>query len=292
MVWFKRSPRSTRPVIILVVTLLVALVINLPTLVQAQLNPPSLSNKLPNQWENSFSPPPPTGNPIPISTLGGSSRYREEFPVPSGGPSAPVNTQGGATRGPQCIEGNNSLVALVPASGIGTTMAEYPTFFWYMPQTRAASLKFVLQDANNQEIYSTEYPLAKSHEAVTDSPVSTPGIKSLTLPSLANLAPLEIGQNYSWQLTLICDSSNQGEDILAKGGIQRVNLDPTLALRLQRATPQQRVALYADARVWYETLDTLLELRRDRPNDKELTDAWTKLLTSVGLQAVAQEPLF
>lgn len=294
MVWFKRSSRFTKPVILLIVALFVGLILNSPTLVQAQLNSPTLSNRLPSQWENLFSPPPSIGNPIPISTLGGSSRNREEFPVPSGNPGAPVNTQGGATRGEpeECIHGNNPLIALVPPSGIGTTSAEYPTIFWYMPQTRATSLKFVLRDVNNQDIYSTQYSLAKLPDTVTDTVVSTPGIKSLTLPSLANLAPLKIGQKYSWQLTLTCDSTNQEEDILVNAGIERVNLDPTLAQRLQSATPKQRIVLYSDARLWYETLNTLMELRRDRPDDQELAEAWTKLLGSVGLQAIAQEPLF
>lgn len=292
MVWFKRSSRFKKPVILLIVALCVGLILNVPILVQAQLNPPSLSNRLPNQWENLFTPPPSRSNPTPVSTLGGASREREQFPVPSGSPGAPVNTQGGGTRGPECIHGNNLPIALVPPSGTGTTVAEYPTILWYMPQTRATSLKFVLRDANNQGIYSTQYLLAKSPEGVTGNVVSNPGIKSLTLPPLANLPPLKIGQKYSWQLTLTCDSGNQDDDILVNGGIERVSLDPTLAQRLQIATPKQRVILYSDARLWYETLNTLMALRRDRPDDQEIAEAWAKLLGSVGLQAIAQEPLF
>ncbi|HEY9652570.1 MAG TPA: DUF928 domain-containing protein [Coleofasciculaceae cyanobacterium] len=294
MVWFKHSSRFTKRVILLIVAVCLGLVLNVPTLVQAQLNPRSLSNRLPNQWENLFTPPPSTGNPTPVSTLGGASRNREQFSIPSGSPGAPVNTQGGATRGEpeECIPGNNSLIALVPPSGIGTTVAEYPTISWYVPQTRATSIKFVLRDANNQNIYSAEYPLAKSLDAVTNTVVTPPGIKSLTLPPLANFSPLKIGQKYSWQLTLTCDSTNQNDDILINGGIERVSIDPTLAQRLQSATQKQRVILYSDARLWYETLNTLMELKRDRPNDPEIAEAWAKLLGSVGLQAIAQEPLF
>lgn len=276
MVWFKRLSRFTKPVILLIVALFVGLILNVPTLVQAQLNSPSLSNRLPNQWE----------------TIGRALKNQEQFPVPTGNPGAPVNTQGGATRGPECIQGNNSLIALVPSSGIGTTVAEYPTILWYMPQTRATSLKFVLRDPNNQDIYSTQYSLAKSPDVATETLLTTPGIKSLTLPSLANLSPLEIGQQYSWQMNLTCNSTDPSEDILVNGGIERVSLDPTLAQRLKSATPQQRVVLYSDARLWYETLNTLMELRRDRPDDQELAEAWAKLLGSVGLQAIAQEPLF
>ncbi|MBD0346251.1 MAG: DUF928 domain-containing protein, partial [Coleofasciculus sp. Co-bin14] len=44
-------------------------------------------------------------------------------------------------------------------------------------------------------------------------------------------------------------------------------------------------------RLWYETLETLIELRRDRPNDPTLTDAWKTLLSSVGLDVISDAPI-
>jgi predicted N-formylglutamate amidohydrolase len=106
---------------------------------------------------------------------------------------------------------------------------------------------------------------------------------SLTLPAFASFSPLEIGQEYRWELALIYESQ---ERVASDGKIKRVEADPTLALRAQEATPQERVALYADKRLWYNALTTLVELRRDRPNDKELEDALDKLLKSAGLNSV------
>jgi hypothetical protein len=77
-----------------------------------------------------------------------------------------------------------------------------------------------------------------------------------------------------------------------EGAIKRVEADPTLAQRLQRATPQERVAIYAKAQLWYEALGTLAELRRDRPNDPVLADAWTQLLDSVKLDTISRQPLY
>jgi hypothetical protein len=77
-----------------------------------------------------------------------------------------------------------------------------------------------------------------------------------------------------------------------EGAIKRVEADPTLAQRLQRATPQERVAIYAKAQLWYEALGTLAELRRDRPNDSVLADAWSQLLDSVELNKISSEPLY
>jgi hypothetical protein len=177
---------------------------------------------------------------------------------------------------------------LVPASKIGSTIAEYPSIVWYMPKSSASAVEFVLSDANGQEIYSVNYALTKMF-VEGEGEVSAHGLMSLTLPALAHLTPLEIGQDYQWELVLVCDREDRSGDVISVGGIRRVQLDPTLASRIQQATPPERVALYADARVWYETLTTLIELRRDRPNDKNLAEAWNKLLNSVGLSAISEE---
>jgi hypothetical protein len=247
--------------------LTLALAVNLPTRVQATLVQSSLGTKL----ANAFRPPSGTGTP--------------------------VNTQGGATRGPCMKKNSKPFLAVVPAPKTGEkfwkgeTVAEYPTIFWYMPEIRpdgapAPAVEFVLNDANEQEIYSAEYPLTKSTEGVA----GVPGIMSLTVSSLY---PLELGREYHWQLTLMCNSqdSDRSEDTYIDGGFMRIKPDPNLTLRSQRGNLQDRVALYAENKLWYETLTALSELRRDRPTDPTLTDAWNKLLTSVGLDIIAQEPL-
>ncbi len=265
MAWFTRSLRFTILAIIVAVALTLGQAVNVPAQESGALRPDSLSSKLPNQWE--FSPPSgPTG-------------------------SDPENTQGGATRG-GCNEDNSSPpTPLVPASRMGLTVAEYPTVSWYMPQTSASAVEFVLWDAKDNEIYRAKYALAKSDAGCVSG---TPNIMSLTLPAFASLTPLEIGQEYHWELALIYEPQDPSLDILgdarfrrvaSDGKIKRV-ADPSLAIRAQEATPQERVALYADKRVWYDALTTLIELRRDRPNDKELEDALDKLLKSAGLNSV------
>jgi hypothetical protein len=153
----------------------------------------------------------------------------------------------------------------------------------------APAVQFVLKDANEQKIYSATYSLAKSAEGVVGTPG---GIMSLTV---AKGYPLKIGQEYHWELTVMCDSSDTtdlSQIMPMDGRIKRVEVDPTLAVRLQQATPQDRVAVYATEKLWYETVATLIELRRDRPNDTNLADAWVKLLASVGLDIISKEPLF
>ncbi|MBW4543576.1 MAG: DUF928 domain-containing protein [Symplocastrum torsivum CPER-KK1] len=260
MAWFKRSSRFIILTTLLAVSLAIGIAVNTPAQMQPQLRTDSISGKLPTDWENTFTPP----------TSG----------------SLPVNREGGGTRGAKCIQGNDSLIALVPASLIGETIAEYPTVFWYMPKTVASQLEFMLQDANQEEIYSTTYTLAKSTD---NTVIGTPGIMSLSLPAFANLPPLKLNQEYFWTVALVCNPTDRSLDVFAGGGIKRVQPDPTLARRVQQATPQERIALYANKRLWYETLATLVELQRDRPNSYDLTNAFNKLLTSVGLQGLPSQ---
>jgi hypothetical protein len=183
---------------------------------------------------------------------------------------------------------------LVPASKMGETVAEYPTVSWYMPKTRASEVKFVLlgpadkQEANKQEVYSVTYSLAKYTEGTDKNNkfvVGSPGIMSFTVPTATGIPPLVIGQVYQWQLKLICsDATDNSINIPPiEGGIKRVEPNPTLAARLQQATPEERVTLYADENLWYNAVATLVELGRDRPNDPNLAAIWDKLLTSQGL---------
>lgn len=250
MVWSKHFSRFT----ILAVALTLGLTTNVPAQVQAQLKPSSPSSKLPNQSKNSFRPP-RTG--------------------------VPVNTIGGGRRGPVCLDKESELepIPLVPVdSQMGETAAEYPTFFWYMPETSAPEVEFVLRDEKDNAVYAVKYALAKSAE----SGISEPGLMSLTLPSFANLSPLEIGKKYKWEVALICEFADRSRDVVTEGLIKRVAPDPALALRLQQATPQQRVALYRDAQLWYDAVSTLVELQRTRPDDANLAVAWDRLLSSAG----------
>jgi hypothetical protein len=262
MARFKRSSRLKILAIALAVALMLGLAVNVPARVQAQSKPDSLTSKLPDQWE--FRAPRSPGDKSPD--------YRE----------------GGATRGDECLLKDDSLVALVPAY-VGATTAEYPTVYWYMPQTSASVAEFMLQDANQQNVYVyyTYYLLAKSAKGMVEN---TPRIMSLSLPAFSNISPLKIGQEYKWSLWLTCgDPIDKSGLPYVEGKIKRVAADPALVRRISQATPQDRVALYADARLWYETLSTLIELQRDRPNSTEVAEALDKLLTSVGLDKISQK---
>lgn len=299
MYWIKRSSHFR----ILAGLLALVLAIAVSARVQAQMPPSSPLSSIPSQWE------PPSGTGTPDQREAGATRGGPWVPpsgtgapdnrqagatrgsgwVPPSGTGTPDNRQGGATRGPlicpgdePLATGNKELTALIPKYSVGKTIAAHPTFSWYVPPTLAKAVEFVLFDEKKEEeIYSTRLAIAARQ----------PGIISLQLPASANLLPLQVGKEYSWEFALVCNSLDRSADTWVEGKIQRVQPNPDLVSKIQQANPQQRVALYAQNKLWYETVAALVELRRLNPNDPTLAEAWEKLLASVELNDLAKEPL-
>lgn len=193
----------------------------------------------------------------------------------------PGRRVGGGTRGECPIEAKR-LTALVPENNLGLTVADYPTFFFYVPKSpMPTTVEFVLLDDSDRQVYETSFMT-----------LGTEGVINLSLPPNAGLPPLTIGKNYHWYFSVVCNPVNRAEDIFVEGWVQRVELDPILAIKLDKASMQERVNLYAAAGLWHEAITTLTNLRRDRPNDPTIIANWIQLLQSVELDTIAQEPLF
>ncbi len=218
-------------------------------------------------------------------------------PPPPPDRSAPTGrSQGGASRG-ECPEVSKPLTVLVPAtqktlgekhgshsastaweSVWGLTVAESPTLWFYVPYSLTAKLpiEFVLQDDKDNYVYKTTFTASQTQ----------PGIVKLRLPS--TVAPLEIGKMYHWYFIIDCDPDAPP---LVEGWVQRIAPPPTLTSQLQKATPRERIALYAANGIWHDALTSLAELRSANPQDATLTADWVSLLESVGLDAIAREPM-
>ena len=194
------------------------------------------------------------------------------FPVENRG--APSSTVGAGTRGASCIQegrGKVPLKALMPTrNNFGTTVAPNPTFFVYVPKTTAQSAEFVVVDDKKDEVYLTSLDVS-----------GTPGVVKLSLPPTVSL---EIGKNYMWQFSLICDTIDRSQDKLVRGFIQRVELSPDMNAKLKQAAPLEQAKLYAKDRIWYETVTILADLRSSKPAE------WEELLKSVGLEDIAKQP--
>lgn len=198
------------------------------------------------------------------------------------GPGKPDDTAGGASRGGGCPQEVTSLggcvIPLMPTDKQGLTTTDRPTFFIYLPQNSAKEVFFSLVDESNKNIYQTKIPLtAKS------------GILQFTLPE--NAPPLEVGKNYRWAFIMIGEQGLRPDSPGVQGRIKRIEADSTLQVQLQNVTPLERAALYGKKGIWHETLASLAEARKLQPTDANLINQWEQLLKSVGLDAIASQPL-
>ncbi|TBR61843.1 hypothetical protein B4U84_14050 [Westiellopsis prolifica IICB1] len=189
--------------------------------------------------------------------------------------------QGGAVRG-NCPNLGQSkaqpIIALVPASEQGIpyveqTITERPTFWFYVPYLPVAqvNVEFVLLDNEGQEVYSQIFPLNKQKL----------GIIGLQLPS--TISPLKQNNKYRWAFSAICNPQNRAADAIVNGRLERISVSPTLSNQLKTASAQERISIYTDQRLWYETLTNLAELQRRNPQDAEIKSAWANVLQLMGL---------
>ncbi|MEG3918775.1 DUF928 domain-containing protein [Microcoleus sp. T3_A4] len=172
------------------------------------------------------------------------------------------------------------LTALMPKNKIGRTVSDYPTFFFYLPQTEAQSAEFILQDQSGNQIYKQD---------VTISNLS--GVIGVSIPADKNVPPLEVGKSYTWNLTVICDSQDRSADQIEIGTVRRVELSEDIRRQLDQADPRQKTVIYAENGIWQDALSTLAAARRDQPNDTTFKADWESLLDSVKLGEIAQEPI-
>jgi hypothetical protein len=189
-------------------------------------------------------------------------------------------TRGGSPNNDEQARQCSSLVALSP-NYLVTTVEASPKLFFCIPsieQSQATKIEFTLKDRSDRPIYQTNI-----------TPVASSGIASLQFPLSSTLKELEINQNYRWNLTIVNEGGDRHEAL--EGWIRRIEMKPTLAEKLAQASPLERVQLYQEARLWYEAIEELAQLKRDRPDDREVSEQWTQLLASMNLDAIAQVPL-
>ncbi|MBD2742225.1 DUF928 domain-containing protein [Coleofasciculus sp. FACHB-1120] len=195
---------------------------------------------------------------------------------------APRTREPGASRGSStCAAEGKSLMALLPSTNIGLTVAAHPTLFVALPEASVQEAEFILYNGETSEQvkYETTLPIP-----------NVGGVVSVSLPQ-KDAPPLVVGKTYRWSLSVICDPEDRGADIVVEGWIQRVQPSSVLRNALQKAAPRDRPAIYADAGMWLDTLSSLADLRNANPSDLTLETDWQDLLKSVNLGTVAKEPL-
>lgn len=231
----------------------------------------------------------PSGG-IPGGTEGGGTRWND-FPAPGSQLKPPSvgqpagGTEGGGTRsGMSKCPGDltKDLTAILPTTNLGRTFSALPTLFIYVPAALNNTVEFELVDEANNTIYKKLFNITTKQ----------PGIVALAIPESDKINQIQLGKNYEWSLTFQCGSdSDQATNPFVTGWINPMELTSTDKKTLEKASLPERLKIYQDKVVWYETLGTLAQLRRDNPNDATIASQWTNLLKAVKLERFSQTPL-
>jgi hypothetical protein len=168
----------------------------------------------------------------------------------------------------------------VPENKIARTVSDYPTFFFYLPQTEAELAEFILEDESGNQIYQQDLTIK-----------NLSGVIGVSIPGNTNLPPLEVGKRYTWKFTVVCDPEDRSSDQLESGVVRRVELSADILSELEKADRRQKSVIYAKNGIWQDALSNLAAARRANPNDTVFKTDWESLLDSVRLGAIAQEPI-
>jgi hypothetical protein len=163
-----------------------------------------------------------------------------------------------------CKQTDPPLTALVAENGKGLTTAEYPSFWFYIPYAPEDihSIEFSLHNREETNtLYLTSLQLTK-----------TPGAIGISLPPSPERS-LKLNERYHWYLIVNCQPKETFEnDIVLDGWVTRVQRSPNQI-------------------IWYDTLTNLAKRYILEPQNTEVKNAWIKLLSSVGLEKLAQAPV-
>lgn len=185
-------------------------------------------------------------------------------------------------------EGRSRLTALAPNTNAPIkTSASHPTFWFYVPYPltnrgpEPITLKFVLKDEQDTVRYETTF---------TPPAAAPAGIVSLRLTGES--ATLQENRTYRWYFLVYCnDPQHLYEPTFIDGLIRREPLERDRQQALAQATPNERFLLYAQERLWYDTLTALAEARRADPTNAQLQSAWEDVLQGVNLDEFREEPI-
>ncbi|MGG6266925.1 DUF928 domain-containing protein [Leptolyngbya sp. AN03gr2] len=192
---------------------------------------------------------------------------------PPPGQGQPGSTAGGASRPsqPTCAASNRDIpIVLSSRTYLGLTTQARPTFWVYLPSTRAKILEFSLFDRQRKGVYQTQIAIENKS-----------GLVKITLPETA--PALDFNQAYNWTVALVCNPKRRTEDWVVGGWIQRQAPTVQFQQKLNLAiTDLDRAKLYAQSQFWYDAISVLIN---SKPASSEsFTNFWSETLKTAGLE--------
>lgn len=178
---------------------------------------------------------------------------------------------GGGTRG---AEGRTFTLSVLAPDHIGLTTREQPTLLWFASEQVTTPVQITVVDPNRIE------PLLD----VQLEPPLKPGIQAISLREHG--VRLDPDVDYQWFVALVTDPEHRSQDIIAGGEIRRV-APPQGVGAVGEVPSGEQLRAYAEAGIWYDTIDGLSQLIAKQPGDPALREQRASLLEQVGLSEAA-----
>lgn len=204
----------------------------------------------------------------------------------------PNHRTSGGSRG-DC---NDQLIALLPGTDTVTTSATDPTAACNLASM--AEQTVTLEESPTLWFYIPAQDRAgiQAELVLVDDNAQALSIQTIELPAESGILgiqfdqPLAVGKPYQWVFSLLQHPNAPSQNSRVEGSLQRVSPDSTLTAALNAAqSPQARAQVLAQQGIWHDALDAIAQLRIADPNDTAAQQSWVSLLSSVGLDAIAQE---
>lgn len=170
-----------------------------------------------------------------------------------------------------------TLTVLAPEQ-VGLTTKEQPSLYWF--QSKAVNTRFELTIAEKNAIKPVLEAKFKA---------SAGGIQRVRLSDYK--VSLTEGVEYRWSVAVVLDPENRSKDIVASGFIKRVKPTEKLLQRLKDAPASELPYIYADEKVWYDSLEALSELVDAKPQDAKLHEIRAVYFMQVGLHDAAMHEM-
>ncbi len=180
-----------------------------------------------------------------------------------------------------CPSVRKDITALIPKTNWGNTLAERPTFWFYIPHQKGRLTLMIKEEQATIPLLRVSYEVRKGG-----------GIMGFSIPE--TVPALEVNRAYRWRVYFNCKPNIKPSLIGVEGVVQRVATNEDFKTKLISNIPiKEQINLYATRGLWHETITQLIESRRAKPTDQELKQLWSDLLSnpSVELGNLISEPL-
>ncbi len=195
--------------------------------------------------------------------------------VPPPGRTRRARTEGAGSRG--CNQANPiTLKLLAPDNHVAATISAHPTFFWYVSATSSPMMFALVEQGVAKPVWQDQLQPPKA------------GIVQVKLPS--NLSGLEVGKEYRWTVSLVCNQKRPSENTYAYAWIERVPITPKLQQKLAAVASKRELSLaYAQAGIWYDAITTIYNAGAAQTASKHDSDHLARLLNQIGLPKAASQ---